>query len=233
MRASESSLVRLNQIHDPDLRFHVGLDVGLGGSKVGVPRQHLDVPERSADRGYLPRCIGYESATPGMTRAAIEANVPVPAPEQVDQSLRGHSLRPLALDQERAVGHADRFGILDEGGPKLLVQRDDPAGLALACPVLQADRLTDLAAGIGDHPPGQAGYLLGSEAGLHRKQEYEPVPGRPTGLGQVTQDGLDLPLAQRLRLFSQSHEVLLTRYFWAAGRWTVTSQERSYIADRK
>jgi hypothetical protein len=149
-----------DQIHDPNLRFCVGLDVSLGGSKVGVPGQHLHVPERSTDRGYLPCSIGDESATPGMTRAAVEADVPEPAPEQVDQSLRGHSLRSLALDQEGAVGHQDRSGILDERGPELLVHRDDPAGLALARPVLQADSLTDLAAGIGDHPPVQAGYLL-------------------------------------------------------------------------
>ena len=36
-------------------------------------------------------------------------------------------------------------------------------------------------------------------------QEDDPVPRGPTGLGQVAQDGVDLPLAQGLRLFSQSH----------------------------
>jgi len=95
------------------------------------------------------------------------------------------------------------------------------------------DGLAYLASGIGDHPPGQASYLLGSQAGFDRQEEDGPVPGGPTRSGQVAQDGIHLPLAQRLRLFSQSHLVLLTRYLWAAGRWTVTSQERSYIADRK
>jgi hypothetical protein len=83
-----------------------------------------------------------------------------------------------------------------------------------------------LASGIGNHPPSQAGYLLGPQAGFDRQEEDDPVPGGPTSLGKVAQD---LALAQRLCLFSQSHVVLLTRYLWAAGRRTVTSQERSYM----
>jgi hypothetical protein len=52
--------------------------------------------------------------------------------------------------------------------------------------------LTDLAPRVGDHPPGEAGYLLGSEAGLDREQEDDTVPRRPAGLGQVARDGFDL-----------------------------------------
>jgi hypothetical protein len=52
----------LNQFHDPDLRFRVGLDVSLAGSKVGVSGKQLHVPEQSSDGGYLPRSIGDESA---------------------------------------------------------------------------------------------------------------------------------------------------------------------------
>jgi hypothetical protein len=90
-----------------------------------------------------------------------------------------------------------------------------------------------LAKGIVGHPPSQAGYLLGPQAGLDRQQEDEPVSDRVPGLGQVAQHGLDLALAQRLRLFPQCHPVLQTRYLWAAGRWTVISQDGSYIAGRE
>ena len=57
------------------LRLRVGLDVGLGGAEVRVPGKHLDVSKRSSDREYLPRRIGYESATSGVTRAAVKADV--------------------------------------------------------------------------------------------------------------------------------------------------------------
>jgi hypothetical protein len=99
----------LNKIHDPNLRLRTGFDVSLGGAEIGVPGQHLDISERSADRGYLPCGICYESATPGVTRAAVEADVPVPSQEQVDDGLRRHSPRPFALDQEGAGRHPDRF----------------------------------------------------------------------------------------------------------------------------
>jgi hypothetical protein len=83
---------RLNQIHDPYLRLRIGLDVTLRGSKARVPGKHLDVSKRSSDRGYLPRRIGYESATSGVTRAAVKADVLLPAPEQVDHGLWGKPL---------------------------------------------------------------------------------------------------------------------------------------------
>ena len=78
----------LNQFHNPDLRFRVGFDVALRGPKDRVPGQHLDIPERPANSGYLPCGIGYESASAAMTRTAVKADVPVPAPEQVDDGLR-------------------------------------------------------------------------------------------------------------------------------------------------
>src|ERR1700744_3144481 len=63
----------------------------------------------------------------------------------------------------------------------------------MACP--------DLAPGFRDHPPGQAGYLLGSQAGFDRQEEDNPVPGGPGGLGKIAQDGIHLPLSECLRLF--------------------------------
>jgi hypothetical protein len=51
--------------------------------------------------------------------------------------------------------------------------------------------------------------------------------------GQISQRRVDLALAQRLCLFSQSHFVLQTRYLRAAGRWTVISPERQYMPIRK
>lgn len=89
--------------------------------------------------------------------------------------------------------------------------------------------MPDLTICIRDHSPSQAGYLLGPKPGLGRKQEDDPVSGRPSGRGQVAQDGLDLALAQRLRLFPQSYDVLQIDYLSASGRWTITSQERSYM----
>jgi hypothetical protein len=52
-----------DEFDDPDLRFRVGLDVTLRRPKVRVPSQHLDIPARTADRGYLPGDIGDESAS--------------------------------------------------------------------------------------------------------------------------------------------------------------------------
>jgi hypothetical protein len=45
-------------------------------------------PKRPANGRDLPRGIGDEGTMPGVTGAAIEADVPVPSPEQVDDGLR-------------------------------------------------------------------------------------------------------------------------------------------------
>ena len=58
---------RSDEFDDPDLRFRVGFYVTLRGPEVRVPGQHLDVTERPADGRDLPRGIGDESATPGVT----------------------------------------------------------------------------------------------------------------------------------------------------------------------
>ena len=108
---------RSDEFDDPDLRFRVGFDVTLRGPKVRVPRQHLDIPERPANSRYLPRDIGDESASTAMTRTAVEPDVPVPSPEQVDDGLRRHPPRPFALDQEGAGRHPDRFGVLVQCDP--------------------------------------------------------------------------------------------------------------------
>jgi hypothetical protein len=103
---------RSDEFDDSNLRFGVGFDVTLRGPKVRVPGQHLDVTERPANSRYLPRDIGDESASAAVTRTTVEANVPVPSPEQVDHGLRRHSPRPFTLDQEGAGRHPDCFGIL-------------------------------------------------------------------------------------------------------------------------
>src|ERR1700722_17615772 len=108
---------RSDEFHDPDLRFRVGFDVALRGPKVSVSSQHLDVTERPANSRDLPRGIGDESASAAVTRTAVEADVPVPSPEQIDHGLRRHSPRPFALDQEGAGRHPDRFGILAKCAP--------------------------------------------------------------------------------------------------------------------
>ena len=36
------------QLDDPLLCFHIRLDVPLGGRQIGMPRQHLDIPQRPA-----------------------------------------------------------------------------------------------------------------------------------------------------------------------------------------
>ena len=96
---------RSDEFDDPDLRFRVGFDVALRGPKVRVPGQHLDVAERPANGRDLPRGIGDESASAAVTRTAVEADVPVPSPEQIDDGLRRHPPRPFALDQEGAGRH--------------------------------------------------------------------------------------------------------------------------------
>jgi hypothetical protein len=84
-----------------------------------------------------------------------------------------------------------------------------------------------------DHPPSQLRDLLGPQADFDRQQEDEAVPGRVPRGGEISQRGINLALAQRLGLFSQSHFVLQTHYLWAAGRWTVISMERQYMPTRK
>jgi hypothetical protein len=93
---------RLNQIHDPYLRLRIGLDVTLRGSKVRVPGEQLYVTERPANCRDLPRRIGDESASAAMTRTPVEADVPVPSPEQVDAATSTPPNRgTLAYDDSR------------------------------------------------------------------------------------------------------------------------------------
>src|SRR5713226_6173626 len=78
----------LDQLHDPNLRLRVGIDVPLRGPKIRVAGQHLDVPERSPNGRDLPCRIGYKSATSAVTRTADEAEVPVPTLKHVHDRLR-------------------------------------------------------------------------------------------------------------------------------------------------
>jgi hypothetical protein len=89
----------------------------------------------------------------------------------------------------------DGLAVLYQGGSEFFADRDHPARFPLARCVLEADGPADPALGVVGHPPSEPGDLLGPEAGFGRKEEYQPIPLRPTGLGQVTQDGFRLPLA--------------------------------------
>lgn len=164
-----------------------------------------------------------------MAGAADEAEVSVPALEHVHDRLRRGGLRPFRLDDEwaggahvgRATGAQRFLAILNQGVSHVLVQRNPAPGFSLTGGVEQANFPSYLALGIIGHPPGQLRDLLGPETGFHREQEDEAIALRVPRGGEVGEHRVNLALAKRLGLFSQSHSVLLTRYLWAAGSWTV------------
>jgi hypothetical protein len=197
-----------------------------------VPGQHLHVAERSADRGYLPGRVGDEGAPAAVAGAAYEPEVPVPSLEHVDDCLRRSAQRAFRADDEGAGKWEHLFPILDECVPDLVVQGYHPSRLSFAGRVLQADGPSYLALGVVGHPPSQPGDLLGPQAGLGRQEEDDPVPDRVSRLCQVTQDGLDLTLAQRLRLFAQRHSIPPNRLFIGGRRWTIISPDLAYMPPR-
>jgi hypothetical protein len=56
-----------------------------------------------------------------MTRTAVEADVLVPSPEQIDDGLRRHPFRSLALDQELAVRYPSRLEVFRERRSEILI----------------------------------------------------------------------------------------------------------------
>src|SRR6266850_6388150 len=154
----------LDQLHDPNLRLRVGVDVPLRGAKVRVPGQHLHVPEGSPHCRDLARRIGYKSATAAVTRTAHEPDMPVPALKHIHDRLRRRRQRSFGAYDVGASGKVYLVPILYEGFPYFVAQRDHPAGLSLAGRIEQEDCPADFSLRVVRHPPGEAGYLLGPEA---------------------------------------------------------------------
>ena len=90
----------LNQLHDLPLRLGVRLYVALRRRQVRVTGERLNVPQRPADRRYLSRGVGDEGPSAAVAGAAREAEVSIPAGEQVDDGLGGGSGSPLRRDHE-------------------------------------------------------------------------------------------------------------------------------------
>ena len=68
---------------------------------------------------------------------------------------------------------------------------------------------------------------------LGRQQKDKPIPLRaPGGRRQVGQQRVDLTLAQRLGLFSQSHSVLPTHFLRAVGRRMVMRPDGQYMPNQ-
>lgn len=80
----------------------------------------------------------------------------------------------------------------------------DPRSLRRS--VLKVDGLPNLPVRIGDHLPGQEGYLLGPESGFDGQEEDDPIPFWVTGLSQVGENGLDLTFGQNLSLATERHD---------------------------
>lgn len=144
----------LDQLHDFQLRLRIGLDVSLRGPKIGVTSEHLNISQRTTDRRDFPRAIGDERPSPAMTGAPVEADISVPAPEQVHDGLRRDPIRSFGLDQKSVAGNDSCLGILRERGLQFLTHWYDATRPPLACHVLKVDGLPDLASSIRNHPPG-------------------------------------------------------------------------------
>jgi hypothetical protein len=79
-----------------------GLDVSLCRPKIRVPGEHLSIwtSRNEPPTGNLVRCIGHEGAPATVTGVASEADVLVPSPEQVHDSLSRHPVGSFAFNQE-------------------------------------------------------------------------------------------------------------------------------------
>ena len=76
------------------------LDVALGRRQVGVAGERLDVPQRPANGRYLSSGVGDESPSAAVAGAPGEAEVGVPAGEQVHDRLGGGSGSALRRHHE-------------------------------------------------------------------------------------------------------------------------------------
>ena len=80
-----------DQIHNPSLRVHVCLDVTLGRAEHPMSRKHLDVLQRSPNRGDRSCCIGDEGASTRVTRTTLKTSSPVPRGKQVHDRACGRA----------------------------------------------------------------------------------------------------------------------------------------------
>ena len=126
----------LDKLHDLYLRFRIGLDISLSSPKVGMSSEHLNVSQRATDGRDLPSRISNEGAPTTVTGAAVETDVLIPPPEQVDDGLGRHPVGSLALNQVVATDCDGGFRICGERDPKLVVHRYDPSRLTLTCCIL-------------------------------------------------------------------------------------------------
>ena len=90
----------LNQLYDSPLRLGMGLYVALRRRQVRVTGEHLNVPQRPADRRDLSRGVGDEGPAAAVAGATREAEVSIPPGEEVHDRLGGGSGSPLRRDHE-------------------------------------------------------------------------------------------------------------------------------------
>ncbi len=161
-----------------------------------MPCQHLDVSERAAHGGDLPGGVGDEGPPSRVARAAVVPQFTVPPTEQVHDDLRSSPGCPLGPDD--VVRHHRPLAVIQKGSEGISevgAHGDHPsAPPALGGGVLEADGGVQTALGVGHHRPLEVGYLLRSETCPDREEEDDPVPNRVAGLGQVSEDGVDLTL---------------------------------------
>ena len=87
-------VVSSHELHDQPPRLGVRLYVALRRRQVRVTGERLDVPQRPADRRDLSGGVGDEGPPSRVARASDEAELGVPAGEQVHDRLGGGSGSP-------------------------------------------------------------------------------------------------------------------------------------------
>jgi len=123
----QTAVRMLDELNDPGMSLRVLIDVPLRGPEVAVSSQHLNVTQRTPDRRYLPRRVRDERPPPAVAGTPLEAEVPVPTVEQVDDHLGRGGQRPLgadhvgtgAWDSIRAVLSSSLIGIIRPDLPLL------------------------------------------------------------------------------------------------------------------
>ena len=170
-----------------------------------MTRQHLDVSEGSTHGGDLTSGVGYEGSSSRVAGAAVEPEFAVPPTEQVHDDLRGGPGCPLGGNNIVTTAFLLEAS---EGFSEVGAHGDDPSTPpSLGGGILEADGGVQIALGVGHHRPLEIGDLLGSETRPDGQEEDDPVPDRVEGLGQVSEDGVDLTPREGLRLFAEGHGV--------------------------